>query len=121
MELIPPNYKFGGGGEGLAVAGFWKTVMHGRAMTPDEVAAWEQTRQRGRWRFVLANWLPRGLALGLAVGVYREYRAGEWDAVEANWPSVLVTAAVVGVLFGAWVGLNMWSMSEAKYRESGRA
>ena len=103
------------------MAGFWKTVMHGRAMTHEEAAAWERTRQRGRWRFVLTNWLPRGFALGLAVGVYREYRSGEWDAVAANWPGVLVTAVAVGVLFGVWGGLNTWSMSEAKYREAGRS
>ena len=102
------------------MAGFWKTMMHGRAMTPDEAAAWERTRQRGRWRFVLTNWLPRGLAFGLAWGVFREYRAGEWDAVAANWPGVLVTTVVIGVLVGVWGGLSMWSVTEAKYRETGR-
>jgi hypothetical protein len=89
-------------------------------MDENERAAWEKTRARGAWRFVLPFVLLVGVLPSLSLLVM-DYFRGRWPFVaDELWREEIwfwAVAAFVQLLLGVLVGYVAWFSAERRYKK----
>ncbi|RYD40776.1 MAG: hypothetical protein EOP85_13710 [Verrucomicrobiaceae bacterium] len=82
-----------------------------KPMTPDQARRWEQNRERGKTRYVLAWGV---LAYGMPMVVFWSFFI-RYTAPELGPGTVLITNLVIHLTCGFLLGILMWNGGERRY------